>query len=224
MIGVILCFLSVGFSVFYLYLGFQQKNNAALAVKAIASSCFVGAGICWYRSCPDPVLARNVLTGLILGAIADVVLNLRFVFNHSWKKAFFAGAIVFLAGHLFYIAALFPHCPNPALCILAGLLASMCVVYIFNRSARFKKSYKILGVCYITAIFTMAVMAFAVLYSGPTPHSAAFAAGALMFLVSDMLLISHTFKIISGQTVRVIYILLYYIAQCLIAGSLRLGY
>ena len=67
----------------------HRKNYVpAVVLKGLASGCFVGLGL---LLSPGTQTARLIVAGLILGCIADVLLNLRYVFE---KK----GQLIFLAG------------------------------------------------------------------------------------------------------------------------------
>ena len=73
---------------------------------------------------------------------------------------------------------------------------------------------------YIGAIMLLNCVAIANLIASPSGFTGLFAAGALFFLVSDIVLILNTFGSETKQSLRVTNISLYYIGQLLIAISL----
>lgn len=85
----------------------EKKENyvAADILKGIASLCFVLLGI---LCSPGTHPAKLIVAGLVLGCIADVLLNLRFVLKEKGQMVFLIGILVFLAGHIAYLAAVFP--------------------------------------------------------------------------------------------------------------------
>ena len=63
-------------------------------IKGVASAFFVLLGLLSAFMCNDVVFARMVLFGLVLGAVADVLLNLRYVYEGSKAQlAFLAGIL-----------------------------------------------------------------------------------------------------------------------------------
>ena len=110
----VLCLTIVGF----LIRSETKKNNSvSVALKSLASLCFVILGFLSARLSKDGQLAHNVLSGLCLGLIADVLLNMRYLFRQKRDLVFLAGIIVFLAGHIFYIVALSPKCGCLPVCL-----------------------------------------------------------------------------------------------------------
>ncbi len=206
----------------FIYFEHGGKYVPAVLFKGLASVCFVLFGLLGSRLCGDLRFARLVLIGLILGAAADVLLNLRFVFEKAGQKIFLFGILVFLSGHILYLAALIPLCEPLWLCLAAGVAATaLLMVWIFSQITA-KKAFKIFGVFYIGAITLMTSAALGRLISAPSVSAAVFFAGAVCFLISDIVLILNTFGQSSRFSLRITNLGLYYIGQLLIAASLQL--
>ena len=214
---VILILLCLALAAVFLYQESKEKYVSAVILKGLASLCFVILGII---CSPGTSLAKLVVVGLVLGCIADVILNLRWVFQKKGNLIFLVGILVFLSGHIVYLAAIFPLSANPVLCIiLCVILTALLMVWIF-RQITAEKAFKIFGVVYLGAIMLLNCVAFGNLFSAPSAFTGLFAAGALFFLVSDIVLILNSFGPQSKQSLRVTNITLYYIGQLLIAVSL----
>ena len=196
----------------------REKFVSAVVFKGLASLCFVLLGLL----CSDGShVARMIVAGLILGCIADVLLNLRWVFREKGQLIFLVGILVFLGGHVLYLAAILPLCESRLVCCAAGvLLTALLMVWIFKRITA-KKVFKIFGVVYIGAIMLLNCVAVGNLLASPSVFTGLFAVGALLFLVSDVVLILNTFGAESRQSLRITNIGLYYVGQLLIALSLR---
>ena len=196
----------------------QKKYVPAVALKGAASLCFVLLGVLCSSGTP---LARLIVVGLVLGCAADVLLNLRMVFEKKGQTIFLVGILVFLSGHVLYLAAILPLCAHRSACFVIGaVLTALLMVWIFKRITA-KKAFKIFGVVYIGAIMLLNCVAAANLLAAPSVFTALFAAGALFFLASDVVLILNTFGAETKQSLRVTNIMLYYVGQLLIALSLR---
>ena len=202
----------------FLYQEKEKKYVPAVVLKGLASLCFVILGL---LCSPGSHTAKLIVTGLVLGCIADVMLNLRFVFEKKGKLIFLAGILVFLAGHVFYLAAALPLSKSPIACLIVGaVLTALLMIWIFKRITA-QMAFKIFGVFYLGAIVLLNCVAIGNLIAAPSVFTALFAAGGVFFLVSDIVLILNTFGAETKQSLRVTNIALYYVGQILIALSLR---
>ena len=221
-----LCPLCLVLAAIFIAVEKAERYIEADAIKGAASLCFVALGWLGSRGLVDakePAYMGLILVGLVIGAVADVVLNLRYVFEgEKGKFAFLAGILVFLAGHIAYLLAVSRHCNALPVLVGVGLvLTGALMMWIFQRIEA-SLAFKVFGVFYIGAITVMNTVAFGALISQPSAHSAMFMCGALLFLVSDIILILNTFGPEKRFTWRVANLMLYYVGQLLIALSLQL--
>lgn len=217
-----LCALCLAIMSIFIYYEHKEKYVLAVVLKGLASCCFVALGILSNIQTLDMEFAKLVKIGLFLGLIADILLNLRFVFKKNGKIVFLVGILVFLAGHIMYLCALLPKCSNKLLAILIGIvLSAIILIWIFSKIEA-QKAFKIFGVFYIGAIVIMNAVAFKVLLENPISGNGIFAVGALSFLISDIVLILNTFGKETKFSLRITNLTFYYIGQLLIALSLQL--
>ena len=202
-----------------LFIWTEKRENyvGAVILKGLASLCFVFVGI---MAGNGGQLAKLAVTGLALGCIADVLLNLRWVFPKKGQLIFLIGILVFLSGHVVYLAAVLPMADNWVACIVVGaVLTALLMKWIFSKITA-KKAFKIFGVFYLGAIMMLNSVAVSNLMTEPSTFTGLFAAGALLFLISDIVLILNTFGPESKFSLRVTNLSLYYLGQLLIAWSL----
>ena len=202
-----------------LFMWTEKKENymGAVILKGLASLCFVLVGV---MAGNGGQLAKLIVTGLLLGCIADVLLNLRWVFPKKGQLIFLVGILLFLGGHVVYLAAVLPMADNWAVCVVVGVvLTALLMKWIFSKITA-KKAFKIFGVFYLGAIMLLNCVAVSNLMTAPSAFTGLFAAGALLFLISDIVLILNTFGQKSKFSLRVTNLSLYYIGQLLIAWSM----
>ena len=202
-----------------LFMWTEKKEHymGAVILKGLASLCFVLVGV---MAGNGGQLAKLIVTGLLLGCIADVLLNLRWVFPKKGQLLFLVGILVFLGGHVVYLAAVLPMADNWAVCVVVGVvLTALLMKWIFSIITA-KKAFKIFGVFYLGAIMLLNCVAVSNLMTAPSAFTGLFAAGALLFLISDIVLILNTFGPKSKFSLRVTNLSLYYIGQLLIAWSM----
>lgn len=203
----------------------EGKENFSLAVilKGCASLLFVLLGFVCSKVYANTEFCKLVRIGLILGFVADVLLNLRFVFKKNGKIVFLVGILVFLSGHILYLCALIPTVNNVIIPLIAGIvLSALLLKWIFTKIEA-QKAFKIFGVFYIGAIVIMNCFAVANLVQDfSNTRYIVFTIGALLFLASDIVLILNTFGKQTKTSLRITNLVLYYLGQILIAYSMML--
>ena len=204
----------------FIYFEKKEKYLLAVILKGLSSLMFVTLGFVCAKACSNPDFAKMVKIGLILGLVADVLLNLRFVFKKFGKIVFLVGILVFLSGHILYLCALIPLCSNVLIPVLVGVvLTALTLKWIFSIIEA-QKAFKIFGVFYIGAIMIMNCVAIFNLINSYSLTNLVFVIGAISFLISDIVLIINTFGKTSKFSLRITNLSLYYIGQLLIAMSL----
>lgn len=192
-------------------------------IKGVASCFFVILGFLGAMGSANPDVARLVVFGLILGAVADVLLNLRYVFEGAKAQiAFLAGILVFLAGHLAYLWACLPYCPGIPIAIVVGIILTALLMYWIMGRIDAKPVFVIFGIFYVGAVVTLNSIALFTLFANPCAHWVVFFLGTLLFLISDVILIINNFGPKELFGLRVSNLMLYYIGQILIALSIQL--
>lgn len=199
----------------------REKYVPAVTLKGLAASVFCAIGVfAALTASQNREFARLIVIGLCCGALGDVLLNLRFVFPKAGQKIFLCGVAAFLAGHILYLCAIVPLSQNLLPCIIIGLiLAAALLAWIFSRLS-VKLAFKIFGVLYIGAIVLMTAVAAGNVLSVPDTARWMHAVGAVLFTLSDIVLIFNTFGKEQKFSLRITNLSLYYLGQLLIACSL----
>ena len=219
----LLLFCLIGLSVQIAFILTERKENYGLAVllKGTASLIFIGIGLLCSDASVNMAFAKWIVAGLILGGIGDVCLNLRFVLKSAGQKVFMGGIAAFLLGHLAYLAALLPPAGKTLFfSIPLGLLAAFLLLKWILAKVSVGKAFKIFGIIYIGAVVLMTAVAIGLFLSAPVTAHAMFACGAVLFTLSDVILVFHLFTADKKPWMRPTNLTLYYLGQLLIACSL----
>ena len=104
-ISILLILLCTVFVSSFLYQENKEKFVSAAILKGMASLCFVILGTI---NSNGSTIENLIVTGLIFGFVADILLNLRHVFKEKGKLVFLIGILVFLIGHIIYLIAVIP--------------------------------------------------------------------------------------------------------------------
>lgn len=196
---------------------------AADVVKGVASSAFVLLGFLGAGALNASPYALTIVGGLLSGAVADVLIDLRHVFEgHKSRVAFFVGTSVFLVGHIVYLLPLVPACGHLATAIAVGLMLAGALVAWIAVRVEAQSAPKAFGALYMGTVTVLACVAWTTFIEVPAPHAALFALGVTAFLVSDVMLVLNTFGSRRVFAIRVASLMLYYVGQILIALSLQL--
>lgn len=198
----------------------KEKYVAADILKGSAALMFVIIGYIGYTNITTDSFGKKILIGLIFGMLGDILLNLRFVFKKAGQKVFLVGIVAFLTGHILYLAALIPFAEHLVVDIIIGaVIAAALLTYIF-KTMEVKPAFKAFGIVYLGAVIIMTVIAIHIAIGTCNTHDIVYAVGAVLFTVSDVVLIFNTFSKTTKFSLRITNLSLYYIGQLLIAGSL----
>ena len=204
---------------FFIAVEHKKKYVAATVLKGTASLIFVALGFLAMNFAGDK-FSKLVFIGLICGAVGDVLLELRLVFPKIGSKIFLVGILVFMAGHILYLCALIPGCPAILWYLLGGAAVSALLLVWILSTVEAKLAFRIFGVFYISAVTLMTALALGNLIAAPVAEKLLFFAGAVLFLVSDVVLIFNTFGKEEKYSLRITNLICYYLGQLLIALSL----
>ena len=216
---IILCVLGMLVQTVFIYSEYRKNMFAAVWLKGLASVIFVCVGAYGLKSTGSSGFSGTVVTGLVLGAIGDVLLNIRYLFRKYKQTFFIAGTVSFFLGHVMYLIALIPHSRHLIAMIAAGAFVSAGLMLFTYRRIRVASRFKVPGALYILTVVFMATVAMGNLIEVRNTSRVLFAIGALFFLTSDMILINNTFSPKRKFSLSAVTLVLYYIGQILIALS-----
>jgi len=219
MVMIVLALAGILIDVLFIRAEYACEMKKATVLKGTASLMFVLLGVYCFVKMPSDI-GKLIVIGLVLGMIGDIFLNMRNLFEGKKSNMIFAvGIASFLAGHFFYIAAIFKHADG-VLLLDAGLTVVISVLAIPPLIKRVKApsmGLKIFGIVYlviVTAMFSSAVSVLCL--SAFTAEKLVFTIGAFLFLVSDFIMIYYSF-VEKIKPLRAINLLSYYVGQLLIA-------
>ncbi|MGI6316558.1 MAG: lysoplasmalogenase [Christensenellales bacterium] len=204
----------------YIFISGKGFRNLELAIKGLASVCFVVVGALALKFTSAPAYGWLVVLGLTFGAAGDVLLQLG-DFTPETKRRFILGTTCFLIGHLFYIAAILTLGRLfLAWSIPLAVIACLLLVPAIRRQVQPPREIELFGIGYVTVLVVMAVFAFGQMFAG-LGHLGRYllVLGALSFAFSDCVLIVDAF----GRPLpasSLIVLSSYYLGQLLIALSI----
>jgi uncharacterized membrane protein YhhN len=193
----------------------QSRTGPVLTFKTPLSILFVAAAFIQ----PHPIQSYYhwVLAGLVLGLVGDVCLALK------GKRAFMAGLISFLLGHITYVVA-FVGLTRPIDWLVPGHLLIVAVSLSVFWWLRPHLGSMLVPVCFYIVVISVMVAAAWVAFLNPTlaPKGAwVLFLGALCFYASDIFVARDRF--VKSQFLnRLLGLPLYYGGQFLIAFSVGL--
>jgi uncharacterized membrane protein YhhN len=193
----------------------QSRTGPVLTFKTPLSILFVVAALIQ----PHPIQSYYhwVLAGLVLGLVGDVCLAMK------GKRAFRAGLISFLLGHIMYVVA-FVGLTRPVDWLVPGHLLIVVVSLGVFWWLRPHLGSMLVPVCFYIVVISVMVAAAWVAFMNPElapPGAKALFLGALCFYASDIFVARDRF--VKSQFLnRLLGLPLYYSGQFLIAFSVGL--
>ena len=216
----LLAIIGIMLQAFFIIVEHKKKYLAALLLKTSASIIFVIISLITSKYCQNPLVSKYIVLGLCFGALGDFFLNLRFVLDKIGSKIFLIGILIFFTGHLMYLVPLYNLSSNTLLSIIIGIIASALLLIWIFKQIEAKMAFKIFGIFYIGAVTLMTCFALINFINNISLFTFLYALGALLFLISDIVLILNTFTKKTRFSMRITNLSLYYIGQLLIAISL----
>ena len=219
--------LSLVFCTIFCVLRAQKATVGTLALKTISSVFFILCGVFSIYTVGSNIANLLILLGLVMGLIGDIILDLKVMYPEQSNQLFVFGTCSFIFGHLFYFASVLIYNYNSLPSnMLWNLLASLGVailltVVILLSSKKMKMDFgKMKWLVATYSLILTFMCAYSVSIAIFVPIFWIFAAGMIVFLLSDLVLSMQYF---GGRVEKVwIYVnhILYYLAQVLLAVSI----
>ncbi len=218
----------------FLYAEYPKRNYKSLTLKMVCSAIFIAVAIaCIACSGNVGIYSWIILAALICSLMGDFLLHYEDVIeNHDY---FFYGMIAFGIAHLLYLAdyiyiltAKLPQVKPFSWWELAALVIALAIAQTGNKMFHLKPGKlkiplyvyttilvcTVIHACYLAAQYYLAGLAdgaMVLLFLG---------GGGLLFATSDALIGILHFGDKKPRPMRIVNIVTYYAAQCLLAGTI----
>ena len=203
----------------------RKGSVQALLIKTLTSFLFISVAFTSFMINPNPdvaTFAMLIMMGLICGLIGDIVLDLKIMYRESSSLYQQGGMVAFLVGHLYYLAALviyfgfnwMPMVIALVLAVIIGLVSKFILKFNFAEHTIITYAYSF----FLSYMMTQAC--YAAITRGFTACTVLLAAGAILFLLSDLVLVMTYYDNKDSRPFIAVNHILYYAAQYSIALSI----
>lgn len=203
--------------------GASVKN---LFFKMASSLCFLLTAVCAVIAKPEAsAYGVLIMMGGILGLCGDTTLDLKYIYPKDNNEYLRSGFIFFAIGHLFYNAAIIWKSGISPMWVIIGIAAAVVFAVGNTLSGKMLKldygKYRNIVMLYSTILAaTTIISVLAAIITGSTAMII-FAVGAVLFLLSDVVLSFTYFGKGWDKPVHIfVNHLLYYAAQFLLASTI----
>ncbi|MBE6002921.1 MAG: lysoplasmalogenase [Lachnospiraceae bacterium] len=210
-------FLEFVFVIILIIAELKKQNIKTLIFKTLSSLMFVLLGyqkLFFNMSAPSPIFF-----GLCFGAVGDVLLAICLI-SKRYEKVFFAfGGIMFFIGHIFYLMAAVTISHHVLMAFAISIIMNYLLMAFLFKKINLEYKFKIPGMVYVFLVIFMSSNGLVNLTTIPGIKTFLFGTGAVLFMISDILLITERF--IEEKSIYTTGVLMsYYIGQTLIALSI----
>ena len=205
----------------------RDRNGSvqALHLKTLTSFLFIAVAFMSFIVNPGQgvaTFAMLIMMGLICGLIGDIVLDLKVMYRESSSLYQHGGMVAFLVGHMYYLAALIiyfgfswmPVVIALVLAVIIGLVSKFILKFNFAEHTISTYAYSF----FLSYMMTQAC--YAAITQGFTTCTVLLAAGAILFLLSDLVLVMIYYDNKDSRPFIAANYILYYAAQYTIALSI----
>jgi uncharacterized membrane protein YhhN len=203
----------------------RKGSVKALLLKTLTSFFFIAVAFASFMVNPSQsiaVFSMLIMMGLICGLIGDILLDLKIMYKESSSLYQHGGMVAFLVGHLFYLTALiiyfgFNWIPLVIALILAIIIACVSKFILkFNFAEHTVNTY---AYSFILS-YMMTQACYAAITQNFTASTILLAVGAILFLLSDLVLVMTYYDNKDSRPFIAVNHILYYAAQFTIALSI----
>ena len=222
---VLICLGAVSLTLFLLE-KIRKYSVKATMIKAVTSLFFIAVSAVSLYIKGQHYLTLFVTLGLFLGLLGDIWLDFKYVFKEHEKTFTYAGFLMFLVGHAFYISGMFLEFykgQNPLYIILplvGGALISVMNLFIAKPMKLDYSGYKAISIAYGFFLFsmTLSALSLSIMLGFTSTTLIMMFIGGLLFTVSDLILSGTYFGKGKERPVDIITnSVTYYAAQFVIA-------
>ena len=221
---VIVFFGAVALALFLVYRD-RRGSIRALLCKTVTSFMFISAAVASFMATPDPgvaAFAMLITMGLVCGLIGDILLDLKIVYRESSSLYQHGGMVAFIAGHVFYLAALIMYFGFSWIPLVVGLVLAMAIVGVSKFVLKFNFAEHTIDTYVYSFVlaYMMAQACYAAVTQGFAASTVLLAVGAILFLLSDLVLSMTYYDNRDSRAFIAVNHILYYGAQFTIALSI----
>lgn len=222
------CALGVGVIVATAFLSSRAKGASVknLFFKMISSLFFIFTAVCAVVLNPQSsIFGALLIMGGVLGLCGDAALDLKFVYKKDAHAYLVSGFLFFLVGHIFYSGAVIWYNKLDWKIALISAVISIAVGAGAVMSGKIMKldygRYKLISFLYASFLTMTMVVSIWSAFLSHEKSMLLMAIGAVLFLLSDLVLSNTYFGKGWDKPVHIfVNHLLYYAGQFLIASSI----
>lgn len=222
------CALGVGVIVATAFLSSRAKGASVknLFFKMISSLFFIFTAVCAVVLNPQSsIFGALLIMGGVLGLCGDAALDLKFVYKKDAHAYLVSGFLFFLVGHIFYSGAVIWYNKLNWKITLISAVISIAVGAGAVMSGKIMKldygRYKLISFLYASFLTMTMVVSIWSAFLSHEKSMLLMAIGAVLFLLSDLVLSNTYFGKGWDKPVHIfVNHLLYYAGQFLIASSI----
>jgi len=220
--------LAAGLAVSTAFLFSRSKgaNVKNLFFKMASSLCYLLTTVFAVIANPDVSnYGSLIIMGGVLGLSGDVALDLKCIYHKDANEYLKAGFLFFLVGHIFYSGAIIWYNQfkwwHVLICAAISIVIALATVFSANIMKVHYGKYRKVVLAYVIFLVMTAVTSIFAAFITREKSMIVFAAGAVLFLLSDVVL---NFTYFSRGWDKPVHIFvnhfLYYAGQYLIAASI----
>lgn len=218
---------SILFCVLFCWFRATKATVYSLVLKTTSSVCFILCGIFAIDAVGSSNINLLIIAGLVMGLIGDIILDLKVMYPDQGNQFFVFGTCSFAIGHFFYfLSAVLYNSATIASHLPWNILASIGIAIVVTLAIMLSSKKlginfgKMIYICSFYSLILVFMVAFTVSIAIYVPIYWIFAAGMIVFFLSDLVLSMQYF---GGRTQKVwVYVnhILYYLAQVMLAFSI----
>lgn len=201
------------FAALFIYNDKKYHDNKSIILKTLASLMFVLLAIIRYKS-----KGLLIVIALCFDMLGDFVLILRNKHKEIRDLIFVSGTLLFFVAHVLFSTYLIGlNIEHLTQGIMLCTVLFICIFFALGKRLNVHGKIKALGCCYSYLILLTCSFAFVNYLYLKTTYNLVLMIGLMIFALSDLSLMTYKFAKPNDKTLQIVYRVLYYVSQLIIA-------
>lgn len=201
------------FDICFIYHDNKYHDNKSIILKSLASLMFVLLALSLYKN-----KALLIVVALIFNMLGDIVLILRNKYPNYKDKFFMCGTVSFFIAHVLMLSYLIKLNMNSIkIAFILSIVLYVILYSVFSRVLKVSGIIRVMGVIYTYIIMFTTSMSIINYINCPIYGNLVLLIGIILFVISDIILITFKFAKSDKSVIQIICRSIYYLSQLILA-------
>lgn len=201
------------FDICFIYHDNKYHDNKSIILKSLASLMFVLLALSLYKN-----KALLIIVALIFNMLGDIVLIFRNKYPNYKDKFFMCGTVSFFIAHVLMLSYLIKlNMDSIKIAFILSVILYVILYSVFSRVLKVSGIIRVMGIIYTYIIMFTTSTTIINYVNCPIYGNLVLLIGIILFVISDIILITFKFAKSDKNIMQIICRIIYYLSQLILA-------